>query len=211
MDAGQFSWASLGKADYAQAHALVASLPEPIRQKLTGVSREVLCRIIYLGWKQSERGGRRSAYCWPSERYLGAVCHRSERTVRRSLTVLKRLGLVTWRPRLNALKAWTTNLYQMGRSLLASLFARRARKSKQIQARTFLSDNDLKKGIEAAPNSEEAAAFEYIGTEHRQTRPFRPIGATVALAESPEEEKTRLAARRELLRKQGEWLKARGL
>src|SRR6267378_4054374 len=113
---GQFTWASLGKADYAQAAALVASLPPTIRQQLDGVAREVLCRITFLSWRFALTSGRGRAYCLPSEQYLGKVTFRSVRTVQRAIVKLRRLGLLTWKRRGNWKDGWKTNLYSMGKS-----------------------------------------------------------------------------------------------
>jgi len=147
---GGFDWRSLGKADYAQANALVGSLPEDIRCQMNGTERETLCRITHLIWISAQTGGRGRGYCIPSERWLASKVQRSERTVRRCLTVLRGLGLLSWVRRKGKGNEWLSNLYTLGKSFLASLFARKGKKVKQIHQRTFLSDNDLKREYKAS-------------------------------------------------------------
>lgn len=150
MESVAFDWRSLGKADYSQASALVASLPEEHRAKLVNGVRETLVRIVYLSWKQSEHSGTGAGYCWPSETWLAKAIGKSERTVRRCLVILSKLGLLTWRRRLTKGGAWTSNLYQVGHTFLASLFARGKKKVQQFRDRTKLSDNDLKREYKAS-------------------------------------------------------------
>jgi len=159
---GGFDWRSLGKADYAQAAALVASLPETIRAQLNGTEKETLCRITHLIWTSAQTGGRGRGYCVPSEKWLARKVQRSERTVRRCLTVLRELGLVSWIRRKGSGNEWLSNLYTLGKSFLASLFARSAKKPQQIHQRTKMSDNNLKKGYNAAPS---------LGSSVDNTRP----------------------------------------
>lgn len=140
----------MGKPDYSQCAAMVASLPSPIRLQLSAPAQEVLQRIIYLCWTHATKSGRGVAYCVPSERWLAQQVQRSERSIRRYLTVLSRYGLVSWVRRLGPGGTWASNLYQLGKTFLASLYARAGKKVQQIHQRTFLADNDLKKGIRVA-------------------------------------------------------------
>jgi len=149
---GAFDWRSLGKADYAQAHALVASLPEEHRWKIKGVSHELLARILHLAWICSSKSGRGTAYCYPTLSTLARYVGRSVRTVERHLLALRACGLIQWTHRKNSEGAWTSNLYTMGKVFLASLFARGKKKPQQIQATTKMSTNNLKKGYNAAPS-----------------------------------------------------------
>lgn len=151
-----FDWRSLGKADYSQAAALVASLPEEVRCKLDGASREILTRITYLSWSYAARSGRGRGYAIPSQAYLSKASGRSPRTVRRCITKLRALGLLMWIRRKDSSNSWTSNLYQVGKTFLASLFARGRKKIQQNHQRTFLADNDLKREYKAGANSERA-------------------------------------------------------
>lgn len=140
-----FNWQMLGAPDYAQAGALVDSLPVQIRRRLRNDMREILQNIVYLGWQQAQRGGRGMAYCWPSEAWFASKLGKSVRTVQRCLVLLKEAGLVEWRRRFNPLKAPTSNLYQLGKSFVAALYARTAKKVQQIRDTTYLSHKNLKK------------------------------------------------------------------
>jgi hypothetical protein len=171
-----FNWSTLGKADYAQASALVSSLPEEHRSKLVNGVRETLTRIVFLSWKQSEHSGRGSAYCWPSEAWLAKAIGRSERTVRRCLTILSKAGLLTWRRRSTKGGAWTSNLYQVGKTFLASLFARGKKKVQSFRDRTKMADNDLKREYKAAPITGEPATMHDLLGLHR-VQPIEPLGA----------------------------------
>lgn len=144
-----FDWRQLGKADYSQACAVVGSLAAEVRDKLRNGERELLCRITFLCWSYALRSGRGKGYCIPSERYFAKVIARSTRTVRRALTVLRRLGLLTWVRRKGQGNDWMTNLYTLGNSFLASLFARQSKKVQQNHQRTKMADNDLKREYKA--------------------------------------------------------------
>ena len=150
---GRFSWQRMGRPDYAICAGLVYSLPPEIRSKLSAPALEVLCRITFLCWSFSARSGRGRAYCVPSERWLGQQVQRSERSVRRYLALLSRYGLLSWTRRLGPGKTWTSNLYQLGKTFLACVYAKASKKVQQIHQRPFLADKDLKKELEdATPN-----------------------------------------------------------
>ena len=206
-----FDWRTLGKADYAQASALVASLPAENRGGLEGVSREILCRIVYLSWRFSETSGRGSAYCWPKLSTLGKWVGRSIRTVERHLIVLRNAGLIAYRGRLNKTGAHTSNLYQVGKTFLASLFARGKKKSPTIRPPTKMSSNDLKREYNADEATERPAFLSNLLAKSRQTRPLAPRGATVELATTWGDEKEDREARRIRDRAIAATLIARGL
>ena len=147
----RFSWSQLGKADYSQSAALVANMPASLRRKLKHRDEEVLRRIVYLCWRYAVTSGRGHAYCIPSESWLAGKIERSVRTVQRCLIRLKEAGLLTWRARMGKADERLSNLYELGKSFLASLYARKREKVQQIHPTTRLSHNDLKKGIEVAP------------------------------------------------------------
>ena len=144
----RFSWQRMGKPDYAVCAGLVYSLPSEIRSKLSAPALEILCRITFLCWSFSTRSGRGRAYCIPSERWLAKQVGRSERSIRRYLGVLRAYGLLSWIRRKGTANQWLSNLYELGKTFLASIYARGLKKVQQIHQRTFLADNDLKKGIE---------------------------------------------------------------
>lgn len=202
METGTFDWRTLGKADYAQASALVSSLPEDIRSKLDGVAREVLCRIIHLGWTRAQGSGTGAAYCFPRLTTLGRYCNRSARTVQRALSKLSRLGLVSWRHRMTKSGDNTSNLYQAGKTLLASLFARKNKKSPIKPVTTKLSYNDLKREYKAAPNTGEPASLSAYLQKHR-AKPIEPLEATQSEgADWGEEENTAVEERRAFIKAQ---------
>lgn len=170
-----FDWRTLGKADYSQAAALVASLPETTRSKLDGVSKEILCRITALCWSYAEKSGRGRGYAIPSQRYLARTSGRSERTVRRSITKLRALGLLSWIHRKTSGNSWTSNLYSIGKTFLASLFARKGKKPKQNHQRTFLADNDLKREYKAsAPMQRGERLTDFLAKLRAEPKP--PLG-----------------------------------
>ncbi len=175
---GHFNWSNLGKPDYSQATALVASLPGEIRNQIQGPGRELLCRLVYLSWSFAVRSGRNRGYCIPSESWLAKRISRSDRTVRRHLTILRELKLLSWVRRMTPGGAPTTNLYTIGSVFLASLYARGARKVQRNQDRTKMSNNDLKKGIEAAPKpGEHASSPRLIDILRLDPATLRPLGA----------------------------------
>jgi DNA-binding transcriptional ArsR family regulator len=148
MDRG-FDWRSLGKADYAQAAAIVASLPEESRREIKGVSDEILHRLVHLMWYRAEHSGRGAAYCTPSLATLGRYCLRSVRTVQRHLEALSRAGLIEAKERFTRGGTNTSSLYTAGKRLLAMLCARYRRKSAMSRDTTKMSHDNLKKGYNA--------------------------------------------------------------
>lgn len=179
---GHFDWRTLGKADYAQASALVSSLPEGVRKKFKNDSREVCTWIVFLGWKQAEKSGKGAAYCYPTEGWLARKIGKSDRTIRRCLVLLRDAGIIQWRHRQGKFSAWTSNLYSLGKSFLATLFARSSKKGQRIQARTYLSDNDLKREYKAnAPMQRGERLTDFLGLPRQQ--PNQPLGgASLELA-----------------------------
>lgn len=208
---GTFDWRSLGKADYAQASALVSSLPEGIRIEIDGVAREILCRIIHLGWVRAQGSGTGAAFCYPKLLTLAKYVARSTRTAQRALVKLRRLGLVTWRHRMTKTGDNTSNLYQVGKTLLASLFARKGRKSPIKPATTKMSDNDLKREYKAdvAPYVKPFVPPEWMMHRVAPTPSLQTTGSdNTAWDEEPKDPD---AARKALLKQQAAALKARGL
>lgn len=208
---GHFDWRSLGKADYAQAHALVASLPSSIRLRFRGLEREILCRLLYLTWRFALTGGRGRGYCIPSERWLASIVNRSERTIRRYLVALRGLGLISWVRRKSANNDWQTNLYSLGTSFLAMLYAKTRKKYQRNHQRTLLADNDLKKEYKPDDAPEVRALIAEIGAKTRRTEELRPSGTAPLPALDSWDEEPDLTERRTMLRKQAQSLIARGL
>lgn len=206
-----FSWQSLGKADYAQAHALVASLPPALRARIEGVSHEILCRLVYLMWYRAEHSGRGRAYAWPSLARLGTYVARSVRTVQRHIETLVKAGLLTTKERFTKSGTNTSSLYYAGAALLASLFSRYHPKRPIKWPTTKMADNDLKKGIEAAPNAGEPASDSAFLRKLREHRPHMPSGHVVSFAKPVVEEEMSVVDRKAMLIRQAEALKARGL
>ena len=172
MNSEGFNWQALGKADYSQASALVSSLPEENRKCLEGVSRELLVRILHLSWVFAERSGRGAAYCWPTLKTLAGYLARSERTVERHLSKLQDAGLISYRRRTTAGGSWTSNLYQMGKTFLASLIARGKKKVQSFRVPTFLATNDLKREYKAD------APIEQGSVKHQIDEKQRPVSDT---------------------------------
>lgn len=206
-----FSWDSLGKADYSQAGAIVASLPAPLRMQLSGPGREVLCRIIYLLWYSAQKSGRQKASCVPSEAYLAKAASRSVRTVRRLLGCLEEIGLVIWRQRKGAWNDWQTNRYQPGKALLALLVARFKGKVQQIHRGTKMADYDLKREYKSGKSDEARTLTEILQDRIRQRPPALADGQPEELAYATDEWKSVVDRRKAVLRAQAEYLKARGL
>lgn len=147
---GRFNWQRMGQADYSRCAALVASLPPEVRHQLNSSEHGVLTQILYLCWLYASKSGRGAAYCIPSESYLAQAIGRSVRTVRRCLVALREFGLieVTWRRPIR--QTWLTNLYGIGKRMLAVIYASAGKKLQSFQRGTLSSHNDLKKGIEDA-------------------------------------------------------------
>lgn len=206
-----FDWRSLGKPDYSQACALVASIPAAQRNQMSGRERELLCRITFLTWSYASKSGRGIGYCVPSQRWLSGTIARSERSTRRYLVRLRKLGLLTWKCRMTNLGAWTSSLYTLGANFLASLIARKGKKTQQIQARTKLADNDLKREYKAAADTSEPAIIVKYQEMKRLQPTISPEGASWEESPSVEDEKKRVQERLALLKRQAESLKARGL
>lgn len=146
-----FSWAGMGKADYSQAHGIYGRLPHWIRRKLRNDEPEVLCRLIFLFWTCARRSGRGSAYAIPSEDYLASCIGKSVRTVRRCLTALKELRLISWTRRKGHGGEWLSNIYKPAFALMDTLFSAFGRKPQQNHHRTNLADNNLGKVYKPTP------------------------------------------------------------
>ena len=233
MNSGTFNWQSLGKPDYSHAHAYVASLPEGIRCQMDGTDKELTARILHLSWIFSQRSGRGSAYCWPTLTTLARYVGRCTRTVERHMEKLNTLGLISWKRRTTSTGGWTSNLYQIGKTFIASLFARKGKKVQQFRDTTKVSDNDLKREYKAAPNAgsrpytspswmEErgkplASSWNSQGEaapvrfEQLKREPLRTIEYVPADEWDIADAKDAENQRREQLRKQAEMLRKRGL
>jgi len=150
MHHATFNWPGMGKADYSQAHAIYARLPEWVRRKLRNDEPEVLCRMIFLFWTCASRSGRGSAYCIPSEDWLASCIGKSTRTVRRCLTALKELRLISWIRRKGNAGEWLSNMYKPASTLMETLFLAFGKKPQQNHHRTNLSNNNLEKEYKAS-------------------------------------------------------------
>lgn len=211
MDSGQFDFRTLGTPDYAQAHAMVASLPRGIRCVLDGVDKELMARLLHLSWKCSTRSGRGAAYCWPTLRTLGLWCRRSTRTIDRHLKKLASLGLVVWKRRSTCGGGWTSNLYRMGKTFLATLFARQGKKVKQFRDMTPVAHNDLKREYKLPPSTGKASLLSEFMQTIRGNDPVRDSVPPDRAARTREMSAEEIAERKALLKRQAEMLKARGL
>lgn len=98
--------------------------------------------------------------------------------------------------------AWTSNLYSMGKTFMAMLFARKSKKVQSFRDPTFLSDNNLKKGYNAAPDT---SSSDYTPTSDEQpatSLDFASLKASLARSVSAEKGTTGVEERKALLRKQ---------
>lgn len=182
VERGSFDWRKLGKPDYSQCHAIVASLPPEVRQKMCGASIELLVRVLHLSWTFAWRSGRGTGYCWPMQSTLGKYIARSVRTVRRHLANLQASGLLRLKIRRTASNGYTSNLYIIGNTLVASLFARLAQKGQQNRRRPQMSDNDLKREYKAdAPPQSMGRVSDFILKKYASLG-LCPPGARPALA-----------------------------
>lgn len=182
----KFNWQILGKPDYAQAAAIIASLPQETRWKLKDCSRELLTRVLHLSWLYAMRSGRNRGYCWPTQSTLAKWCNKSVRTVEYHLHVLRDLGLLDWKRRWKKNGAWTSNLYKLGKVFFIQLFSRAAKKS-PVKSHTQLSANDNfhKKVYDATPEKNGGSSSHKSVTELRASSSIR---LTASLARSPSEE-----------------------
>lgn len=173
-----FDWRTLGKPDYSQCHALVASLPSSLRQKISGVSTELLARVLHLSWTFAYRSGRGTAYCWPTQHTLGKYINRSVRTVERHLAKLQDSGLLRWKIRRTATNGFTSNLYIIGNSLVAMLLARLGQKPKQNHRPTKMADNNSSEVYKAeAPPTSRGRLTDWYN-KLRAERGLLPLGAS---------------------------------
>lgn len=177
-----FDWRTLGKADYSQAAALVASLPSDVRSQIKGVSDEILRRLVYLMWRYAEHSGRGNAYCWPALKTIAGYCDRTVRTVQRHLERLGEAGLIVAKQRTKGSGEHTSNLYQLGATFLASLFARGKRKSPIKPATTKMSHNDLKREYKADAPIERGERLTDFLVKLRANRPVTLEGQLVGSA-----------------------------
>ena len=182
MQEKSFDLRTLGKPDYSQAHAIVASIPENTRCQMRGIESELLARLLHIAWVFAAKSGRGAAYCWPTLATLARYTRRSVRTVERHMRTLKDLGLIQWIRRKNANGGWTSNLYTMGRVLLASLYARTGKKVKQFRDTTKTSTNDLKREYKADAPAVTGGRLTDFLENLRRNRPACPDGAPVASA-----------------------------
>lgn len=70
----------------------------------------------------------------------------------------------------------TSNLYQMGKTFMATLFARQGKKTQRIQTPTKMSNNDLKREYKATPESATGERLTDFLARHRAER-NQPLGA----------------------------------
>jgi len=208
---GRFSWQQMGRPDYAVVAGMVYSLPPEIRQTLNASQVGVLNQVLYLCWYHASHSGRGAAYAIPSEAYLAKAIGRSIRTVQRCLVALRDAGLleITWRKPIG--NKWLTNLYGIGKRMLAVIYASAGKKLQRNQRATLPADNNLKKGIEDATVTG-ASSNSPTGREKLQAL-LDGFSASRPKPSAQEEKKEESAdiSRRELLKKQFEQLKARGL
>lgn len=202
QNGGGFNWGTLGKPDYAQAGALVDSLPEQIRRKFRNDMREIMQNMVLLMWGQAARGGRGAGYCWPSEAWFACKLGKSVRTVQRCLILLREAGLLEWRRRKTKFGDWTSNLYTLGKVFLASLFARRGKKTQQLHHTTYLSDNDLKREYKPDEQRERPRLLADILGLHRAEPKIAPEAASSDGATEWGEEVDKYADRKAALKRQ---------
>lgn len=233
MQGQGFDYRLLGNIDYAGATAYVASLPEEVRCKMDNTDKELAVRVLHLSLLRSRKSGTGAAYCWPSLSTLAAYCRRSVRTVERHLLRLATLGIIQWKRRMTSCHTVTSNLYQMGKTFLAMLCARKSKKSPISSPTTLLSNNDLKIGYNAAQGPAQAL---YTPPEWMKANATSDIASTEASPRSSDGGKgsggqgthrpsrheivyvargtqadVDVDARKALLKRQAEALKARGL
>jgi len=185
-NACHFSWQSLGKPDYSQCAAFVASLPAEIRCKLTKTAEEVLRRLLYLEWMYAYRSGRAKAYCWPSQTYLARCANVCRETVNRTMSVLQELGLQTSTHRGRQGENWQTNLYAPGVRFLAVLYARVRRKKPINSPCDIPVTRGPKEGTKSGQNSRSLVESSYHGSESPQGDPdiFQNVGSPEASNEA---------------------------
>lgn len=107
--------------DYAMAGYVLSSLPGRVRNALTRTEMLTLQMLVYLCGLQARKSGRQALYATPGQAYLGKWASRSDRSIRRSLVTLARLGLLRAQRRAPVRCNPQTNLYQLGSQLLALL------------------------------------------------------------------------------------------
>lgn len=228
-----FDWRRLGRPDYSIAAGIIASLPPAIRNDLNASEKGVLTSIVHLAWTYASRSGRGHAYCIPSQAYLARAIARSTRTVRRAIDALAEMGLLEVQRRSSHTGHWLSNLYRLGKRLLAVVYASREKKVQQNRDRTKVSDYDLKKGIEAATppaaasidrkKEEVAPASPSVSPALRQETDAAPRwtqeqydAAVAAIATRNQQQnqpvkEEEVEARRARLKRQAQSLQARGL
>jgi hypothetical protein len=99
----------------------------------------------------------------------------------------------------------------MGKSFLATLYARAGQKVQQTHHTTKMSHNDLKKGIEAGHTEQVQASNSSYLAKLRDRLPGLASRHQVAFAPQVAEDKTAVLDRKAALKLQAEALKARGL
>lgn len=176
---GRFEWSHLGDPDYAQAAALVAKMPKCVKDSLRGKDEELLRRLLHLSWLHAVRGGRGRAYCAPSQGFLARVIGRCSRSVRRALRRLEAAGLIVSVRRRPLCGKPQTNLYELGKRLLAAIYSHTVPKTLKNRMRTKMSDNNLKKSIGAGGGGQAPYTHSLQGTRSG------PAGAPLAPPRRP--------------------------
>lgn len=117
-----FDWCQYGKPDKAMVAEIVETLPESIRAQLSRPATEVLKLFIFLWWVNAYENKQTGlGYCYPSRQYIGAVCRRSESTVKRILDKLESLDLISRRQGRRDNRYWV-NIYTPASRLIGHFF-----------------------------------------------------------------------------------------
>ena len=115
-------WQRAGKADFAQAAAIISRFDPGLRESLSRSEGKVLQWVIFYCWRGGERSPQAGHYCSLSQGETGEKLQRSRWTVARALARLSERGLISsLRRRPTTGGQWTTNLYFLTGKLKAIL------------------------------------------------------------------------------------------
>jgi len=186
---GQFRWELMGKADFSRCAGMIASLPADLRSEMNSSAHGVCVRLLHLCWYHAEHSGRGHAFAIPSQGWLAKCIDRCDRTVRRAIDWLVGQGLITSQRRRPRQGVNQTNVYGLGKRLLAVIYAAAGQKVKQYHDRTKVSDNDLKKGIEGATPQAPPSHSPFSNAKQRAQLPIAsPAGLAIGAGAQSQEE-----------------------
>ena len=117
----------VGKNDFIEAKATVASMPIAVRKSLTATQEETLAWLTFFPWYQSCKTGVATLSCSSPMVWIAGKVGVSTRTIKAHVRKLAALGLITkYQPRIMA-GTWYLNVYTLTGPLIDAVRGRMGR------------------------------------------------------------------------------------